>query len=67
MNVLFIIGNGFDLRLGLPTSYSDFLKYYKGKEPKNNPNIQGNDLVTELALSTALFCLFSWCKPMQTN
>lgn len=34
MNVLFIIGNGFDLRLGLPTRYSDFLMYYKGIEPK---------------------------------
>lgn len=31
-----------DLRLGFPTSYSDFLKYYKGKEPKNTPNIQGS-------------------------
>ena len=28
MNVLFVIGNGFDLQLGLPTSYRDFYKYY---------------------------------------
>lgn len=28
MNLLFVIGNGFDLQLGLPTSYSDFYKYY---------------------------------------
>ncbi len=27
MNRLFIVGNGFDLAHGLPTSYSDFLKY----------------------------------------
>jgi abortive infection AbiH-like protein len=28
MNVLFFIGNGFDLNLGLKTSYADFYKYY---------------------------------------
>jgi len=28
MNVLFVIGNGFDLQLGLPTSYCDFYQYY---------------------------------------
>ncbi len=32
-NILFIIGNGFDLRLGLPTSYPEFLDYYKHIEP----------------------------------
>ena len=30
MNVTFLIGNGFDLNLGLATAYSDFVKYYKG-------------------------------------
>lgn len=40
MNVLFIIGNGFDLRLGFPTSYSDFLKYYKEQEPKYTPSVK---------------------------
>lgn len=29
MNILFILGNGFDLQLGLPTHYSDFYEYYK--------------------------------------
>ncbi|KGN85501.1 hypothetical protein HQ41_03125 [Porphyromonas sp. COT-290 OH860] len=29
--------------------------------------LKGNDLVTELVLSTALFCLFPWCKPMHPN
>lgn len=29
--------------------------------------LKGNDLVTELALSTALFCLFSWCRLMRPN
>lgn len=28
MNVTFLIGNGFDLQLGLKTSYSDFLEWY---------------------------------------
>lgn len=28
MNVTFLIGNGFDLQLGLKTSYPDFLKWY---------------------------------------
>ena len=28
MNLLFVIGNGFDLQLGLPTSYQDFYRYY---------------------------------------
>lgn len=34
MNVLYLIGNGFDLRLGLPTHYKDFLKYYEGQSPE---------------------------------
>lgn len=27
-NCVYIFGNGFDLRMGMPTSYSDFLQYY---------------------------------------
>lgn len=34
MNILYLIGNGFDLRLGLPTQYKDFLKYYERQTPK---------------------------------
>ena len=34
MNVLYLIGNGFDLRLGLPTRYKDFLKYYEVQSPE---------------------------------
>lgn len=37
MNVVYIIGNGFDLQLGLPTSYSDFYKYYTSLESKTEP------------------------------
>lgn len=32
MNVLYLLGNGFDLRLGLPTRYEDFLSYYKEQD-----------------------------------
>jgi len=35
MNRLIIIGNGFDLSLGLKTSYNDFLVYYLKKVTKN--------------------------------
>lgn len=31
-NVVYIIGNGFDLRMGIPTDYPNFLKYYKTSE-----------------------------------
>lgn len=31
MNITFFIGNGFDINLGLPTKYSDFLLYHNSK------------------------------------
>lgn len=34
MNITFLIGNGFDLNLGLATTYSDFVKYYKETDAK---------------------------------
>jgi len=39
MNILFLLGNGFDLNLGLKTSYQDFYNYYK-KESSKNDNIE---------------------------
>lgn len=39
MRILHIIGNGFDLNLGLKTSYKDFLDYYK-KLPSSTDTIQ---------------------------
>ncbi len=33
MNITFLIGNGFDLNLGLKTGYKDFYKYYLEKCP----------------------------------
>ncbi len=35
MNILYILGNGFDINLGLKTRYSDFYKYYVKIESKN--------------------------------
>lgn len=36
MKVLHILGNGFDLNLGLKTSYKDFYDYYKSVKSSNN-------------------------------
>ncbi len=36
MNITFLIGNGFDINLGLQTSYSDFVKEYKKSKSKND-------------------------------
>jgi hypothetical protein len=35
MNIVFIIGNGFDINLNLKTKYSDFYKHYKTIESEN--------------------------------
>lgn len=35
MNITFLIGNGFDLNLGLKTSYRDFYKYFVEHYPDN--------------------------------
>lgn len=37
MNITFLIGNGFDLNLGLKTTYSDFVKFYKNLDFQNEP------------------------------
>lgn len=34
MNIVFLIGNGFDLEIGLKTSYCDFLSYYLSQNSK---------------------------------
>ena len=36
MNITFMIGNGFDRNLGLKTTYSDFIKWYKKTPPKTD-------------------------------
>ena len=41
MNILYILGNGFDLTLGLDTSYKSFLKHYlNNHQPNTNPFIE---------------------------
>lgn len=40
MNILFIIGNGFDLRLGLLTGYPNFLNHYKKQNPKHGIEVK---------------------------
>ena len=36
MNILFLIGNGFDINLGLRTRYVDFYDYFQKHASKNN-------------------------------
>lgn len=36
MNITFLIGNGFDRNLGLDTTYSNFVEYYKKITPKTD-------------------------------
>ena len=43
MNVTLIIGNGFDLNMGLPTSYSDFYHYYL----KVDSPVSGTDFIKQ--------------------
>lgn len=41
MKIVFIIGNGFDICLGLKTKYEDFYNYYLNKDtPENKPQIK---------------------------
>lgn len=35
MNITFLIGNGFDINLGLKTRYADFYKYYMEHDPND--------------------------------
>jgi len=39
MNIVYLIGNGFDLSLDLPTAYSDFYNYYLD-QPNRDPEIE---------------------------
>ena len=44
MNITFLIGNGFDLNLGLKTSFSDFLKVYK------EPQVGDSDIIKKFKI-----------------
>ena len=39
MNTVFLIGNGFDINLGLPTRYHQFYRYYVGQEVNDPPEV----------------------------
>ena len=36
MNILFFIGNGFDINIGMNTRYSDFYNYYQKVKSQNH-------------------------------
>ena len=38
-NVTLFLGNGFDLNMGLKTSYEDFVLYYLHKAKSDNSNV----------------------------
>lgn len=38
MNIVYLIGNGFDLKIGMETKYEHFYKYYETQE-NSNPNV----------------------------
>lgn len=40
MNITYLIGNGFDLNLGLDTRYSDFYDYYLEQPDPEKPNLK---------------------------
>ena len=45
MNILFLIGNGFDVNLGMHTSYADFYEYYVNKQsPSKNVETLKNNI-----------------------
>lgn len=46
-NCVYIFGNGFDLRMGMPTGYPDFLKYYATL----SPNVSSVESTKSLFLS----------------
>lgn len=39
MNITYLIGNGFDVNIGLKSSYADFYKSYVNNHPDNEPDV----------------------------
>lgn len=70
MDIVCILGNGFDINLGLQTRYSDFYKYYFEQPEPKNPAIRKlreqirEDLVNWSDLEIALG---SHCKQLQNE
>ena len=42
MNITYIIGNGFDINLGLRTGYKDFYEWYVDQPSENDPDVVKN-------------------------
>lgn len=40
MNITYLLGNGFDINIGLKTRYQDFYLYYLNESQSNNPLVQ---------------------------
>lgn len=47
MKVLYLIGNGFDLNLGLKTSYTDFYPVYLSEESKNDNVVKFKEFIAD--------------------
>lgn len=39
MNITYLIGNGFDVNIGLKSSYADFYKSYVNNHPDNEADV----------------------------
>ncbi len=68
MNITYLIGNGFDINLGLKTSYHDFYEYYK-EQPSNSEKITKfkNEIADNIALWSDLEEKFGeYCKNFKT-
>lgn len=44
MNIVYLIGNGFDKKLGMKTSYPEFYDYYC--DPSKNPDKNSNEIIS---------------------
>lgn len=68
MKILYIIGNGFDLNLGLKTSYKDFYDYYRSIESEkiNVNNLKSNISNNYKNWSDLELALGSYTKELKT-
>ena len=64
MNIVYLIGNGFDLNLGLKTRYSDFYDYYL-KQYSSKPNI--NNFKSKINLNIELWSDLELALAKQTT
>ncbi len=69
MNILYVLGNGFDLNLGLKTSYEDFFEYYKNQPSENTAilNLKENIKGKKKDWSDLELTLGSYFKELSTE